>query len=109
MDFPRGDAGGFTFGTATTPGPSPEAVKVVAQRLVAVAAELRALLGQLEGACTVDWNSRAATAFREDLAQGRQDLLLAVRGVEDAATLVSRYGAMLAAQDPDIWPGGGPP
>lgn len=106
MDFPRGNAADVTFGTGSTPGPSPEAVAVVAQRLLAAAAELRALTGRLELASAVDWNSRAAAAFREDLLQCQQDVSAAGRGVEDAATLVGRYGVSLAAQEAAGQPGG---
>lgn len=107
MDFPRGDGGGFTFGAASTPGPPPDAVKVMAQRLVVVAAELCALGSRLEAAATVDWRSRAAAAFRADLLQSRLDLMAAGRSVEDVAVMVDRYSALLEAQEGAAWPGGG--
>ena len=105
MDFPRGNAAEFTFGTGATAGPSPEAVAVVAQRLLEVATELHALRSRLNTWSTVNWSSLAATAFRQDLAQREQDIAGAGRSIEDAAGAVRRYGALLAAQELAALPG----
>ncbi len=105
MDFPRRNAAEFTFGTGTTAGPSPEAVAVVAQRLLEVATELQALRSRLDTWFTVDWSSLAATAFRQDLAQRELDIAGAGRSIEDAAGAVRRYGVLLAAQELAAQPG----
>lgn len=98
MDFPRGNAADFTFGTGSSGGPSPDAVAVVVQRLLGVAIELQALRRTVDIVSTVDWNSQAATAFRADLTQCDLDIAAAGRSIDDAAGSVGRYGILLATQ-----------
>ncbi len=84
-------------GAASRPGPSPEAVAAMAQRVARAACDMDALRLQLSGLLAIDWSSPAASAFRASLSSCTAALAQAVQKVELAAITVGSYG--LALQD----------
>ena len=89
--WPAADSGG----TAPRPGPSADAVAVVAQRLAGIARDLDALRQQLGGLLATDWTSPAASAFWEALSSCNVALAVAIQKIESAAVSVGSYGVAL--------------
>ena len=110
MGHPAGDGAwaGSASGGCPASGPPPDAVAVVAQRLLAIAGEFSGLRLPLDQVATVEWRSPSAGAFRAELEEACLALASAVRSVEDAAGAVARYAAFLASgSSPGSWMGPG--
>ena len=99
MGHPAGDGAwaGSASGGCPASGPPPDAVAMVAQRLLAIAGEFSGLRLPLDRVATVEWRSPSAGAFRAELEEACLALVSAVRSVEDAAEAVGRYAAFLAS------------